>query len=90
MTNLQRIRTKRGISQKELSVLSGIPIRTIQGYEQLKRKIDGAGLKILCVLCEILKCRVDELLEDTELAATFDHITCRFCTAAGKGTGQKN
>ncbi len=46
MTKLQNIRRQRGYSQSELSRLSGVPIKTIQGYESTKDINRAAALTV--------------------------------------------
>ena len=42
MTNLQRIRKKIGLTQKELAELSGVNLRMIQKYEAGEKNINHA------------------------------------------------
>ena len=46
-TNLKIRRQKAGLSQKELSELAGIPLRTIQQYEQRQKNINKAQVQYL-------------------------------------------
>lgn len=64
---LKELREQRGISRPELSAASGVNIRTIEGYEQGKKDINGAKLKTLLKLCQALNCRLEDILEDPEL-----------------------
>lgn len=41
-TNLKRIRTAKGYSQKQLAELSGVSLRSIQMYEQRRKDINKA------------------------------------------------
>lgn len=54
MTNLQRIRKERGLTQKELANKSGINIRMVQHYEQGMKDINKANAitvyKLACAL----------------------------------------
>lgn len=52
-----------GISQSELSLLSGIPVRTIQQYEQRQKNINMARAEYLVKLAAVFSCSVEELLE---------------------------
>lgn len=65
-TKLQKMRVGQGLSQSKLAELSGVPIRTIQHYEQEKRPIDGARLHTLCELCIVLGCKIEDILENEE------------------------
>lgn len=65
-TNLKIIRQKVGLSQRELSELSQIPIRTIQQYEQRQKDINKAQAEYLFALAQTLCCNADELLEKAQ------------------------
>lgn len=62
-TNLKRLRLAANLSQRELSELSGIPIRTIQQYEQRQKSINKAQAEYLVMLAKTLCCNVDDLPE---------------------------
>ena len=62
-TNLKLLRQKAGLSQRELAALSGIPVRTIQQYEQRQKNINKAQAEYLVMLAKTLYCEVDELIE---------------------------
>ena len=62
-TNLKIIRSKLKLTQKELSELSGVPVRTIQQYEQRQKNINRAQAKYLVMLSKALSCKVEDLLE---------------------------
>ena len=70
-TKLQKARMKKGYSQKTLSVITGIPPRTIQCYEQRTRDIDSARLEALCSLCIALDCKIEDIIESEELIEKF-------------------
>lgn len=65
-TNLKLFRTTANLSQRELAELSGIPIRTIQQYEQRQKNINKAHVEYLAALAQILYCKVDDLIEKVE------------------------
>lgn len=65
-TNLQIIRKLRSLGQKKLADRSGIPIRTIQQYEQRQKDINKARSDTLHGLAATLDCRMEELLEKVE------------------------
>ena len=69
--NLQKIRKLKKMTQKQLSELSGIPLRTIQIYEIGQRNIDGAGLDTLCALALALDVRIPDILESEQLKEAF-------------------
>lgn len=62
-TNLKRLRQAAGFSQRELSEMSGVPLRTIQQYEQRQKNINKAQAEYLVMLSRALCCDVDALLE---------------------------
>ena len=63
-TALQRRRKAFGMSQKELSVKSGVNLRMIQLYEQRRSDINRAQVNTLFKLAAVLRCRVDDILDD--------------------------
>ena len=63
-TNLKRIRTDRGHSQKQLSGLSGVSLRSIQMYEQRNKDINKAQSDSLYRLAKALGCTMEDLLEE--------------------------
>ena len=62
-TNLKIQRQKAGLSQKELAELAGIPIRTIQQYEQRQKNINKAQVQYLIALSKVLCCEISDLVE---------------------------
>lgn len=62
-TNLKLRRQQAGLSQKELSVLSGVPLRTIQQYEQRQKNINKAQAEYLVMLSRALCCKTENLIE---------------------------
>lgn len=62
-TNLKLLRQNAGLSQRELADLSGVPIRTIQQYEQRQKNINKAQAEYLVMLAQALCCEVDALME---------------------------
>ena len=62
-TNLKFLRQKAGLSQRDLADLSGVPIRTIQQYEQRQKNINKAQAEYLVVLAKVLCCEVGDLME---------------------------
>ncbi len=65
-TNLKLLRQKANLSQRELADLSGLPVRTIQQYEQRQKNINKAQVEYLVMLAKTLCCDVAELIEKTE------------------------
>lgn len=64
-TNLKTLRTKLGMSQRELAEVSGVPLRTIQQYEQRQKNINKAQGEYLIMLAQALCCEVTDLIEKT-------------------------
>lgn len=62
-TNLKLRRKQLGFSQSELAKKSGVPVRTIQQYEQRQKDINVANAERLIKLAKILYCRPENLLE---------------------------
>ncbi len=62
-TNLQRIREEHRYSQRQLSILADVNLRTIQAYEQRKKNINHAQAGTLLRISKKLKCSIEELLE---------------------------
>lgn len=62
-TNLKLLRKKTGLSQRELSELSGVPIRTIQQYEQRQKSINKAQADYLMAMSKVLCCDMKDLME---------------------------
>ena len=62
-SNLKRIRMSMGLSQGELAALTGIPVRTIQQYEQKQKDINGARAEYVILLAKVLDCDPIYLLE---------------------------
>lgn len=62
-TNLKRIRTSYGCSQRELAEMSGVSLRSIQMYEQRQKDINKAQSDSLYRLAKALGCTMEDLLE---------------------------
>jgi len=65
-TNLKTLRQRAGFSQQALADLSGIPLRTIQQYEQRQKNINQARASCLLMLARVLCCNVEDLMEKVE------------------------
>ena len=73
-TKLRRQRVKKGLSQSELSAISGVPLKTLQRYEQSAMLIDNMKLKTIIALCVALDCKIDDVIESAELIAKYRTI----------------
>ena len=60
-SKLQELRKLAGLTQKELSVRSGVNLRTLQQYENLSKNINKASGNILLALCKVLTCDVRDI-----------------------------
>lgn len=63
MTNLQRIRLQRGLSQSKLAKASGVKLRSIQHWEQGDRNINKAAVDTVVSMANVLGCTVVDLME---------------------------
>ena len=59
---LKRIRLKRQLSQKQLSLLSGVKLRNIECYEQGDISIENAKAETLYALSKALDCTIEDFL----------------------------
>ena len=66
MVKIQKIRERKGLSQRRLSEISGVPQQTISAIEQGVRK--NPGISTLQMLSKALDCTIEELLETDEKA----------------------
>ena len=62
-TNLKVLRQRAGLSQRELAERSGVPLRTIQQYEQRQKQINKAQAEYLAMLAKALRCDMEDLIE---------------------------
>ena len=62
-TNLKRLRKKTRLSQSALAEISGVPLRTIQQYEQRQKNINKAQAQYVAMLAQALYCKMEDLLE---------------------------
>lgn len=65
-TNLKVLRQRAGLSQRELAERSGVPLRTIQQYEQRQKQINKAQAEYLAMLAKALRCDMEDLIERVE------------------------
>lgn len=62
-SRLKSMRQKLGYSQSEVAKLSGIPLKTIQQYEQRQKNINHARVDYLISLSKVLSCDIEMLIE---------------------------
>lgn len=63
---LQRLRKEAGLSQSQLAKKAGIRVQVLQQYEQGVRDLNGAKLATLLKLCNVLECRLADIVTDEE------------------------
>ena len=57
------LRQARDLSQRQLAELSGVPLRTIQQYEQWQKNINRAQVEHLAMMAQVLHCESNSLYE---------------------------
>ena len=62
-TNLQARRIAAGLSQRQLAHASGVPVRTLQQYEQRQKNINRARADYVVSLARALCCNPSDVLE---------------------------
>ena len=62
-TNLQVRRRDAGLSQSQLARASGVPVRTLQQYEQRQKNINHARADYVNALARTLGCKASDLFE---------------------------
>lgn len=68
MNKLKQIRESTGRSQSQFAQDVGISKRVYQNYEQGQRRIDGAKIDTLLKISIAAKCRISDIIDDTQLA----------------------
>lgn len=63
VSKLKLMRIRKGMKQTELAERSGVPLKCIGNYEQLRRDINRARVDIVYRLALALDCQIEELLE---------------------------
>lgn len=63
VSKLKLLRIQRGLKQSDLSDLSGIPVKCIGNYEQLRRDINKAQVCIVYKLAKALNCSIEDILD---------------------------
>lgn len=64
---IQDERLKKGYTQSQLSKKCGIPLSTLQKYENGQKNINNANLSSLVRLCIALECDLVDILTDESL-----------------------
>ena len=78
MTNLQKIRKEKGLTQKELAELAGVSLRSVQHYERGEFNFDNVGVLTMVSFALALKCGLSDLLDGpgAETARKWERILC--------------
>ncbi len=65
MTKLKQVRLAQpfNMTQKELSIRSGVKLRTVQDYEQGHRKLSKAAYPTVRALTIALNCEYDDIVD---------------------------
>ena len=63
LTNLQQLRMQAQLSQRQLADLAGMPVRTLQQYEQRQKSINRDRAEYVVSLARVLCCEPSDLLE---------------------------
>ena len=63
VSNLKSRREASGMTQGQLADASGVPLRTIQQYEQRRKDIRKAGVGQVLAMSRALGCRLEDILE---------------------------
>ncbi len=62
-SRLKILRVAKKLSQSQLALLSGIPVRTIKAYEQGKIDICKAQAETLYAIAKVLNCTIEDLMQ---------------------------
>lgn len=68
-SRLSNIRKQRGITQQELSLLSGVAVSTIRKYESEPETINYAQINILIALARVLNCNPTDFLSKLDYSS---------------------
>lgn len=75
MRKLKIMRTGAGLSQRQLSELSGVNLRTIQDYESNGGQlVDRTNLRTLLNISKVLGCNIKDILEDVRLVELYEEV----------------
>lgn len=74
MTILKKLRSNRGMSQKELADKSGVKVRVIQHYEQGSRDLNHARLDTIMRIALALDCAVIDIIDDPEFLELIENV----------------
>lgn len=66
MSNLQEVRNRRGLTQRQLAEASGVPLVMVQKYEQKVKNINNAQVTTVLRLAQALEVEPRDILEREE------------------------
>lgn len=66
-SKLKLMRITKGMKQAELAERSGVPLKCLGNYEQLRRDINHARVDIVYRLANALGCKMEDILELNEI-----------------------
>ena len=69
--SIRAIRVRQHMSQLRLAAAAGISLRTLQDYEQGRKRIDGAKLKTLLSIANALGVCMGEIIESDDNKAMY-------------------
>ena len=58
----KRLRIYAGLTQKELAEKAGIPLRSIQQYEQGQKELSHARADVVVRLSKAMYCRIEDII----------------------------
>jgi transcriptional regulator with XRE-family HTH domain len=62
-SKLKKLRLLHGLTQQDLSTLSGINIKSIAVYEQEPERLNNASVSTVLLLSECLGCEMEDLID---------------------------
>lgn len=72
ITKLKQARLAAGLTQSQLASKTGINIRTLQYYEQGRKKIECARLESILKICIVLNVEINEIIDDQKLLDLYE------------------
>lgn len=66
MSKLKEIRKAKALTQSDIAELIGVNTQTIRSYEQGWRNLNKAEFSILLKICNVLGCKLTDILDDEE------------------------
>ena len=72
MSKLKEIRKAKALTQSDIAELIGVNTQTIRSYEQGWRNLNKAEFSILLKICNVLGCKLNDILDDEETLMEWD------------------